>query len=68
MVLRTLFILLCLIAAGSARACTVCDSERGVAVRSGIFNESFFSTLLEVAAPFPVLGLALYCINRWLPD
>jgi hypothetical protein len=37
-------------------------------VRAGIFNGSFTRTFLEVAAPFPVLALLLYVINRYLPD
>ncbi len=49
-------------------ACTVCDSDAGVAVRSGIFNPSFLPTLFEVIAPFPVLGLVLYALSRCLPD
>ena len=51
-----------------ARACTVCDSEIGIAVRAGVFNESFLLTFLEVVAPFPVLGLAIFAIHRYLPD
>ena len=49
-------------------ACTVCDTEVGVAVRAGLFNAAFVPTLLEVLAPFPVLALVLYAINRYLPD
>jgi hypothetical protein len=49
-------------------ACTVCDSDAGVAVRLGIFNSSFLPTLLEVMAPFPVIGVGLFLLNRYLPD
>ena len=49
-------------------ACTVCDTDVGVAVRAGIFNASFLPTLLEVLAPFPVLGLVLLALDRYLPD
>jgi hypothetical protein len=51
-----------------AHACAICDSEIGIAVRAGIFNASFFPTLLEVFAPFPVFGLAIYAISHCLPD
>ena len=51
-----------------ALACAVCNSDIGIAVRDGIFGSSFLPTLLEVFAPFPVFGLAIYAINRYLPD
>lgn len=51
-----------------AIGCPVCDTETGAAVRAGIFNADFLPTLLEVLAPFPVLGLILFIINRYLPD
>lgn len=46
-----------------ARACTVCDSELGQQVRAGIFGENFWSTLLAVAAPFPVLLGAIAAVQ-----
>lgn len=49
-------------------ACTICDSAAGSALRSGIFNNSFLMTLLQVGAPFLVLGIAIYAIHRSLPD
>ena len=49
-------------------ACTVCDTDVGIAVRSGLFNAAFTPTLLEVIAPFPVLALVIYAINRYLPE
>jgi hypothetical protein len=51
-----------------ASGCPICSTEAGAAVRAGIFNASFLPTLLEVIAPFPVLGLVLYVLNRFLPD
>ena len=56
------------LAAPTMIACTVCDTATGTALRAGIFNDSFFITFLEVIAPFPVLGLVLFAINRYLPD
>ena len=46
----------------SLLACTVCDSESGMQVRTAIFGDDFFVTLASVAAPFPILavGLAVY--------
>lgn len=40
-------------------ACTVCDSEIGQAVRAGIFGDSFWSTFIAVASPFPLLLCAI---------
>jgi hypothetical protein len=60
--------LLLLATPSMAHACTVCHSEIGIALRVGIFNASFFPTLLEVFAPFPVFGLAIYAVSRYLPD
>ena len=52
----------------SARGCPVCDTAVGAAVRAGIFNAAFLPTLLEVVAPFAVLGPILYVLHRRLPD
>ena len=49
-------------------ACVTCDSQIGTAVRAGVFNASFFPTLLEVFAPFVVLGPLIYAISRLLLD
>jgi len=49
-------------------ACAVCDSEIGVAVRAGMFNAGFLPTFLQVLAPFPLFGLAIYTLSRFLPD
>ena len=68
MILRLLFLTALLSLPSIASACAVCDSEIGIVVRAGLFNGSFFPTLLEVAAPFPVFGLAIYAISRYLPD
>ncbi len=65
---RTFISAMLIFAASTGMACTVCDTATGTAVRAGIFNDSFLITFLEVVAPFPVLGLALYAINRYLPD
>jgi hypothetical protein len=48
--------------------CTVCDSELGIAVRSGIFNDTLPTTLLKVLLPFPLVVLAIHFITRHLPD
>gem|GEM_PF-4431620 len=66
--MRTVIVAMLILSAATGYGCTVCDSATGEAVRAGIFNDSFFITFLEVFAPFPVLGLALYVINRLLPD
>ncbi len=42
-----------------AAACPICNTETGRQVRLGIFNDSFWSTLLAVVSPFPVLLLAI---------
>ncbi len=51
-----------------AAACPLCDTESGQQVRAGIFNEEFWTTLLVVASPFPVLllGIAAYHFG-WPP-
>lgn len=66
--MRTLSAAIFLLSAAACHGCTVCDSPNGEALRGGVFNDSFFITFLEVVAPFPVLGLALYALNRLLPD
>jgi hypothetical protein len=68
MMKRCLIWLLLLATPSMACACAVCDSQIGIAVRTGIFNASFLPTLLEVFAPFPVFGLAIYAVSRCLPD
>jgi hypothetical protein len=59
---------LMLMASTGAVGCPTCDTPTGSAVRSGIFNDTFVWTLLEVLAPFLVLELVLYGLNRYLPD
>ena len=44
-----------LLRAAAAFACTVCDSETGRQVRSGIFEHEFGRTLLAVLAPLLVI-------------
>lgn len=52
----------------AARACTVCDSPTGHQVRAGLFNGHFLQTLLLVAAPFPVMAVAVWLLHMSLPD
>ena len=66
--MRTLLMCLALLVAAPAWGCPVCDSPVGLEVRAGLFSGSFLRTLLEVAAPFPLVGLVLYVVGRWLPD
>ena len=42
-----------------ASACPICNTATGQQVRAGIFGNDFWSTLLVVISPFPVLLLAL---------
>jgi hypothetical protein len=57
-----------LFAATKVGACVSCGSATGAAVRAGILNDDFVRTLIEVAAPFPLIGLILYAVNRYLPE
>jgi hypothetical protein len=66
--MRAIITTLVLLSTSTGYGCTVCDSPAGSSMRAGIFNDSFLVTLIEVLAPFPVLGLALYLLNRCLPD
>jgi hypothetical protein len=68
MMKRCLVWILLLATSCMAQACAVCDSEIGIAVRAGIFNASFSRTILEVFTPFPVFGVAIYVVSRYLPD
>lgn len=52
-----------LLAPTVAAACTVCDSELGQQVRAGIFTDNFWSTLLAIAAPFPVLLVGVAAVQ-----
>ena len=40
-------------------ACPICNTETGQQVRAGIFGDDFWSTLLVVVSPFPVLLLVI---------
>lgn len=51
-----------------ARACTVCDSPNGHALRAGLFNGHFLHTLLLVAAPVPVLIALVAFLYLGMPD
>jgi hypothetical protein len=54
--------------AGQARACPVCNTETGAAVRDGIFDGRFLGTLAGTLSPFPVLLLvALALRGGWRP-
>jgi len=53
--------------AGEVLACPICNSTTGLAVRSTIFGQDFFKTFWEVLAPFPLLAVSVYAINRSLP-
>ncbi len=62
------FLVLLFAALSAAVGCPICDSPTGEAVRAEIFGSSFGRTFLEVAAPFPVLAVILYVLNRYLPE
>lgn len=50
-----------------AAACPICNTETGELVRAGIFGNDFWTTLLVVASPFPVLLLAIAAYHfDWL--
>ncbi|MBA2622098.1 MAG: hypothetical protein H0U88_00570 [Chthoniobacterales bacterium] len=51
-----------------AFACTVCDTDTGEQLRAGIFGSDFWSTLLVVVSPFPVLLLTLAAIHLGFPS
>ena len=52
----------------SASACTVCDSETGQQVRAGIFGDEFWTTLVGVIAPFPVLLIVIAAYHYGIPN
>ena len=52
----------------TASACTVCDSEAGQQVRAGIFGDEFWTTLVGVIAPFPVVLAIIAVYNYGLPN
>lgn len=56
---RCLVAAILLLVPAAAPACPLCDSATGQQVRAGIFDNDFWSTLLVVISPFPVLLLAL---------
>ena len=53
--MRSFIAVLLVLCCGTALACPVCDSETGDAVRAGIFDGNFWSTLISLALPFPIL-------------
>lgn len=64
------FLLGCVLLPGaaSARACTVCHSTGGRALRAALFDGHFLHTMLLVMAPVPVLILAAVALPLVLPD
>ncbi|WP_353567239.1 hypothetical protein [Haloferula sargassicola] len=66
--MKKAIIILASLAGPDLVACPTCNTETGIAVRAGIFNDAFLQTLGEVLAPFPVLALGLFLVNRLLPD
>jgi hypothetical protein len=48
----------------AAHACPLCHSELGEQVRAGIFGATFFTDLLAVLSPFPVLAAVLIALDR----
>lgn len=59
--------MLIVFARATASACTSCDTETGRLVRAGIFGDDFWSTLIAVASPFPLLLAAIACYHFGLP-
>ncbi len=51
----------------TASACTVCESQAGQQVRAGIFGDEFWTTLVGVVAPFPVLLAIIAVYNYRMP-
>ena len=51
-----------------AQACTVCNSETGQQVRAGIFGDEFWTTLVGVVAPFPVLLILIAVYHYGVPE
>ena len=52
----------------TAWACTVCDSETGQQVRAGILGDDFWTTLVGVIAPFPVLLILVAVYHYGVPN
>jgi len=52
----------------TASACTVCDSETGQLIRGEIFGDEFWTTLVGVVAPFPVLVAVIAMYNYGVPN
>ena len=52
---------------GTAQACVTCNSPTACQVRHGIFDGNFLHTLLLIAAPFPVLLLAVALVYFIFP-
>jgi hypothetical protein len=55
-----------LLPCAAARACPVCDTGTGEAVRAGLFDAAFAGNLAGVLLPFPVL-LALAALTYYGP-
>lgn len=51
-----------------ASACPICNTPTGQQVRAGIFGNDFWTTLLIVVSPFPILLLAIAAYHfDWPP-
>ena len=54
-------VLTMLVAISPAQSCPLCQSEAGIAVWEGIFNRTFLTNFVAIAAPFIVfLGLGIW--------
>lgn len=50
--------------ASPAAACSLCHTPTAVAVRAAVFGPELIPNLLALAAPAPVLGLAVLLLRR----
>ena len=50
--------------ASPAAACSLCHTPTAVAVRAAVLGPDLFPHLLALAAPAPVLGLAVLLLRR----
>jgi hypothetical protein len=57
-----------LVFANAAKACTVCHTDTGAAVRSGIFNSDFGFHLFVIVLPFLVFYGIVAVVCYGLPD
>jgi hypothetical protein len=64
---RFAFLCVTAMASTAARACTVCNSANGHQLRASLFDGHFLHTMLLVAAPVPVLIIAVLLLRLALP-